>query len=326
MDRERQEQERLEQERLQELRLEQERLEQERLEKERREYQRLEQKRLEQEHLRKEERAKLEVPEDDEKVADKFRRSGEAKEPVLEPLLDQAVQEEEKVVSYDEDFADFQNSEEELKEVRESVLKPLLYLAVEEEENIVSYDDDFADNEGEKEEKEEELTPPESREDKAPSPIVIPSNSVTIKDSTADAVPFQSAPTEINPSDVNRRIRVHWDEGEFYDGVVDNHNSDNGHAHIKYDDGDEEWLNPADGGTNWEWIDGEEGEELARVRRKSSYDVVSVDRYAWEGMEYLLDHDTGKLYDLDTKFVGKLVDEKPNFEAVDSEEESEEDA
>ncbi|GMH85902.1 hypothetical protein TrST_g11639 [Triparma strigata] len=45
-------------------------------------------------------------------------------------------------------------------------------------------------------------------------------------------------------ADVGRRIRVHWNPREAYDGVIDTFNPDNACAHIQYDDGDEEWLNP----------------------------------------------------------------------------------
>ena len=47
-------------------------------------------------------------------------------------------------------------------------------------------------------------------------------------------------------TDVGRRIRVHWNPREAYDGVIDNFNPSNDSAHIQYDDGDEEWLNPLD--------------------------------------------------------------------------------
>ena len=59
------------------------------------------------------------------------------------------------------------------------------------------------------------------------------------------------------------------------------------------------------------------------MRRKSSYDIVSVDQFEYEGTMYFLDHDNMKLYRMDEEqtFAGKLVDGVPDFEAVDSDEE-----
>eukprot|EP00519_Triparma_laevis_P007661 CAMPEP_0182518698 /NCGR_PEP_ID=MMETSP1321-20130603/44709_1 /TAXON_ID=91990 /ORGANISM="Bolidomonas sp., Strain RCC1657" /LENGTH=263 /DNA_ID=CAMNT_0024726637 /DNA_START=1380 /DNA_END=2167 /DNA_ORIENTATION=+ len=54
--------------------------------------------------------------------------------------------------------------------------------------------------------------------------------------------------------DVGRRIRVHWNTREAYDGTIDTFNVDNGRVHVAYDDGDEEWLNPLDKEISWEFL------------------------------------------------------------------------
>ncbi|GMI08693.1 hypothetical protein TrVE_jg3003, partial [Triparma verrucosa] len=54
--------------------------------------------------------------------------------------------------------------------------------------------------------------------------------------------------------DVGRRIRVHWNTREAYDGIIDTFYVDNGRVHITYDDGDKEWLNPLDTGSSWEFL------------------------------------------------------------------------
>ena len=51
-------------------------------------------------------------------------------------------------------------------------------------------------------------------------------------------------------ADINRRIRVYWDKGEVYDGVVDKFSSERGilgQGHVLYDDGDDEWIDCENG-------------------------------------------------------------------------------
>lgn len=55
-------------------------------------------------------------------------------------------------------------------------------------------------------------------------------------------------------ADVNRRISAEQNDGEAYDGVIDTFNPNNGKVHVTYDDGDEEWINPMDTETNWEFL------------------------------------------------------------------------
>ena len=228
---------------------------------------------------------------------------GEKKEPepVLQPILDSTA--DLGAVTYGDDFAE---DEEE----RDVMGKG------DEEKEIVTYGDDFSEGEEDKVAVEEESP-------QGASPIVLPPSSVTLNPDSPPTRPTFTA------SDVNRRVRVHWDEGEFYDGVADLWNPENGHFHVKYDDGDEEWVDPGDEDNVWEWVEGaaEREPERVRPRRLSSYDVVNVEPYSFEGEEYLLDNDTGKIYDGNTKFVGKMGGGGvPDFEAEDSDEDSDEES
>ena len=54
--------------------------------------------------------------------------------------------------------------------------------------------------------------------------------------------------------DVGRRIRVHWNPREAYDGIIDTFDLNNGRVHVTYDDGDKEWLNPLDTESSWEFL------------------------------------------------------------------------
>ncbi|GMI22175.1 hypothetical protein TrRE_jg6783, partial [Triparma retinervis] len=138
-------------------------------------------------------------------------------------------------------------------------------------------------------------------------------------------------------SDVGRRVRVIWDVDEAYEGNVDMFNRENGQAHVLYDDGDEEWLNPKDPDTNYEFLSAKklkvkivrevedprvveevpDQKQESSMRRRSttaSVETFEVEKYMHtlpngEGVvELFLDQDTNKLYNMDMQqtFFGRL--------------------
>ncbi|GMH66930.1 hypothetical protein TrST_g9930 [Triparma strigata] len=322
-----------------------------------------EERRLMEEKLRVMELEKLEVAEEKEEKEEKEEEVVVVEEEVEEEV--RMVEEEEKkepetvMISYDDDFADDDEEEEEEEKDEDEVksVEPIIIPSdavvlekededqlqeeVEENEETVEIKEDAEVKEAEPEVEvkvEHEVEPevvgsdvvepdvlePEVEPETEPEIEPEPEPEITKAEPEPEPEPEPETPT-IGNADVNRRIRVHWDEGEAYDGVIDIFNPNNGQAHVTYDDGDEEWINPLEPDTSWEFLSPRVVKEVSGrgMRRKSSYDIVSVDQFEYEGTMYFLDHDNMKLYRMDEEqtFAGKLVDGVPDFEAVDSDEE-----
>ncbi|GMI39026.1 hypothetical protein TrCOL_g10885 [Triparma columacea] len=74
------------------------------------------------------------------------------------------------------------------------------------------------------------------------------------KGSKTEKVEEREEERAFSESDVGRRVRVIWNVDEAYEGNVEMFNHENGQAHVLYDDGDEEWLNPEDPDTKYEFL------------------------------------------------------------------------
>ncbi|GMH99285.1 hypothetical protein TrVE_jg10298 [Triparma verrucosa] len=91
-------------------------------------------------------------------------------------------------------------------------------------------------------------TPNTAFDDDENSDVVAPRNKQGV------APPEKRKKMVFERDDVGRRIEVHWNTRESYDGIIDAFNVNNGQVHVAYDDGDEEWLDPLDKETSWEFL------------------------------------------------------------------------
>ena len=132
----------------------------------------------------------------------------------------------------------------------------------------------------------------------------------------------------ITAEDVGRRVRVFWDADENYVGTLDIFNPETRQGHVRYDDGDEEWIDAADEETEFEYV----SERVVGVGgaggggEKEGEELIQVEKFDEGGEHYFVDRQSQKVYELggDQDFVGKLVDGKIDRDAIDSDEESEE--
>ena len=85
-------------------------------------------------------------------------------------------------------------------------------------------------------------------DDDEDSDVVAPRNKQGV------APPEKRKKMDFERDDVGRRIEVHWNTRESYDGIIGAFNVNNGQVHVAYDDGDEEWLDPLDKETSWEFL------------------------------------------------------------------------
>jgi hypothetical protein len=88
------------------------------------------------------------------------------------------------------------------------------------------------------------------------------SEAMVKKRSKTEKVEEREEERAFSESDVGRRVRVIWGVDEAYEGNVDMFNHENGQAHVLYDDGDEEWLNPEDPDTKYEFLSEKTGKGM----------------------------------------------------------------
>jgi hypothetical protein len=132
----------------------------------------------------------------------------------------------------------------------------------------------------------------------------------------------------ISEADVGRKVRVHWDVDESYVGIMDIYNPDSGQGHVQYDDGDDEWLDPNDEETEFEYLtdrikpqvsrNGTERMSISR-RHSTASELISVEKFEEGGEIFFLDRTSGKFYNMDgeQEFVGKLMVGEDGIEKID---------